>query len=93
MFYITTVDKLLGQTVNYGTVYKTMSSAKKSLSSSVAASRKQARNYGYGMVYSHWNLDRTSCELTHGKDRNSRRWDLLVIKNCEAGIPYTQIVD
>lgn len=63
MFYIESVDKLLGQTVSYGIVYRSFSSAKRALSASVAASRKCASRLGYGMVYSHWNDKRTECKL------------------------------
>ena len=90
LYYVGTIDRLLGETVRYGTVYETMTSAKKALSSCVRESRNDARQRGYGMVYSHWNDEKTLCELTHEKDSRSARWDLLAVKECRSGIWYDE---
>ena len=92
MYYVGTIDRLLGETVRYGTVYQTLTSAKKALSSCVRESRKEASKHGYGRVYSHWSKDRQYCELTFGKDPCSTRWDLLAIKECEPGIWYDEVI-
>ena len=92
MYYVGTIDRLLGETVQYGAVYSTLTSAKKALSSSVAHSRKEASKRGYGRVYSHWSKDRQYCELTFGKDPRSARWDLLAIEKCRPGILYGEVI-
>ena len=92
MYYVGTIDRLLGETVRYGTVYKTMKSAKKALSAAVAHSRKEASKRGYGRVYSQWSKDRRLCELTFGKDPRSTRWDLLAIGECCPGIGYDEVI-
>lgn len=92
LYYVGTIDRLLGQTVRYGTVYETMTSAKKALSTLVKVSRNAARQRGYGMVYSQWSTDKTLCELTFGKDPRSSRWELLAIQTCQPGIPYEEKV-
>ena len=92
MYYVGTIDRLLGETVRYGIVYQTLTSAKKALSSAVARSRKEASKRGYGRVHSQWSKDRQLCELTFGKDPRSARWDLLAIKECEPGIWYDEVI-
>ena len=92
MYHVGTIDRLLGETVQYGTVYSTMKSAKKALSAAVAHSRKEASKRGYGRVYSQWSKDRQLCELTFGKDPRSTRWDLLAIEECRPGILYGEVI-
>ena len=90
LYYIGPIDRLLGETVRYGTVYETLTSAKKALASAVRESRNDARQRGYGMVYSHWSDDRQLCTLTHGKDSRSTIWERLAIKPCRPGIWYDE---
>ena len=90
LYYIGPIDRLLGETVRYGTVYETLTSAKKALSKSVKESRMDARRRGYGMVYSHWSEDKQLCTLTHGKDCRSAVWERLAIKLCRPGIWYDE---
>lgn len=91
MYYVGTIDRLLGENVRYGVVFRSTAKAKKELSRQVRLSREEARNRGYGMVYSHWSEDRKMCELTFGKDRRSSRWDLLAVIVCKPGIPYKEV--
>lgn len=86
MYYVATIDRLLGETIQYGTVYRTLTAAKKALSSMVRESRNDARQRGYGMVYSQWSDDKMRCELTFGKDRRSNRWDYLAIQTCKPAL-------
>ena len=92
LYYIGPIDRLLGETVRYGIVYETLTSAKKALSSCVRESRNDARQRGYGMVYSHWNTDRMFCRLTLRKDERSALWEQLAVMVCRSGVWYEEKV-
>ena len=92
LYYVGCIDRALGETVRYGTVYKTITSAKKALSRCVRESRLDALRRGYGMVYSHWSADKKFCRLTHGKNEQSCIWEQLSVKVCRPGIWYDEIV-
>ena len=94
MFYVEIVDRLIGQTVAYGDVYKTYRGAKKGLQKYVTLSRAEASKRGYGRVYTHWDSARTSCVLTHGKARDSHVWERVAIAETQYGIPVnSQILE
>lgn len=82
MYFINSISRGLGEVIKYGVVYRSKSAAKKALSKAVGESRRDAAIRGYGMVYSHWNDDKSFCRLTHGKDERSSLWENLCISEC-----------
>ena len=92
-YYVGSYSPAIGLIINYGTIYSTLSKAKKALTKEVSESRKLARKSNrYGATHSHWSDNRHSCKITFGKDQNSTCWDNLYIGECQAGIPFDKVV-
>jgi hypothetical protein len=92
LYYIGSIDKLLGTAVQYGTVYRTLTSAKKALAAHVKESKQVARSRGYGTTYAHWSDSREFCRITLAKDERSSLWETLAVRTCTPGVPYMEVV-